>query len=525
MLTRSKTVSQKRTCKVKFHEWTEAEKDWIDFKNMYPCFNQDPLQMYMKYHLDLPKSDYTPRPPDDTLQVLKNTFFTRHKSSLYFVSEHLSIFKYAFLEKKWGDHPRENFYSVPAHNRRSKLKMMIDMIVTKEFLQSLDPSLDRPDTKDGSASHKSAILLLASSDKISEYQRYKAHFAVRVLSNHSCRIDLDHVYFYDLKTEKVSCLTIHDEKEIGTYQKDIGKYIQWIRNCIHYGDTYTLLPPSHPFLYPNMKVECDNSNYQKWKMDYALQLNEITLLYKCHPKHRENMHNKGVYSFLDPKFRVKDLHVQHQKDEVVLEEMLSMYKSKTKQICGVENVVFPETSHSFFVDFETLDDRIYWIGAGVWDGKEYLYKEFVSRFNTLEEQGRIMKEFSEWLKTYPSHTVYYWWAEERFWHRSEKMLGYSVPVDFGTWMDLCHVFSNTPIIVKNCFNFKLKTIAKEMKRMNMIEIVCPQECSGGEESMVLAKQYFQHHTTEDYRKLHKYNYFDCRVMFEILYFVKNKKKC
>lgn len=449
-----------------------------------------------------------------------------HNASLYFVSEHLNKFKYTFLEKKWSDHTRENFYSVPAHNVRSKLKMMIDMIVTKEFLQSLDSSLDilPPKKYNPSLSDKSVIVLLFSSDKISDYQRYKAHFAVRVLSNHSSRIDLENVYFYNMKSKTVQRVAIHDENDKVNYQKDIEKYIQWIRNCIHYGDTYTLLPPSHPFLYPNMKVECDNPNYQKWKMDYALQLNEITLLYKCHPKHRENMHQKGIYSFLDPKFRVTDLHVQYKKDELVLEEMLALYKSKTKQISGIEDVVFPETSHALFVDFETLDDIIYWIGAGVWDGKEYVYTEFVSRFNTLEEQGRIMKEFSEWLVLYPSRTVYYWWAEERFWRRSEKMLGCSVPLDFDTWMDLCTLFSSTPILVKNCFHFKLKTIAKEMKRMNMIEIVCPQECSGGEESMVLAKRYFQHHTTEDYRNLQKYNYFDCRVMFEILYFVKNKKK-
>jgi hypothetical protein len=406
-----------------------------------------------------------------------------------------------------------------------KLKMMVDMIAKKDFLSQLDPSFDTNSSVDVQTSsdldvHKPyRIVCLVKSKNVSKYLEYKAHFIQRIMIRYASLIDLSVIYFYNTEHGKLYSFHI-DVDESKQFQKKISNDIRWTRNCMNPEVEYELLPPSHPYLYPNMKVICDNPIHQRFKEDYAFRLGEITLLYRCHPHHRSIFHNQGIYSFMDPKFDARMV-VKSDIDIEIIEKTIELYRSPSQTHYISKNPSFPDTDQNFFVDFETLDDVIYMIGIGVWSRDDgYQYRSIVSRAPTIDEQERIMSELKDYLSGIHSKTVYYWSAEKKFWNRANNMNRTTVEMDFDDWIDLCSVFSHTPIIIKDCFNFKLKPIAKQMKRLGMIEIECPESCTSGSDSLTIAERYYRHYTSEDLRILEAYNHFDCTVMYEILEFLK-----
>jgi hypothetical protein len=513
-----------------FRELREAKKTWVHFGDLYPCILEDPIQIFIKHKLKL--LDMTLYTNDNSLQEQKDAVHGKYSNHLFFVSKQLNKARFDIFDSKIRQEymdfisnpqhtPSTNFFFVPFFNFRSKLKVMIDMIITKKFLSVLDqswnPSAHPTDSIHSDKNH--VVVCLVQTKKTTAYQRYQAHFIQKTLSTHRNMIDLSSIYFYNMDSSTLTCYCIEDE-ESKTYQRKISDDCRWLRNCTNPDTVYTLFPPSHPYLYPNMKVSCKQPFYEKWKYNYAKELNEITLLWKCTTKHRNLMHQKGIYSFMDPKFNTEDLMLTSKKDEDILQRMLSLYRNEDQVIDVPQELVFPETKVDFFVDFETLNNVIYWIGVGKFDGQCYEYHEFGTKDCTISEQERIMQYFVTFLKSFPNKTVYYWYAEKIFWNRANEMNTISIPMNFDNWIDLWEVFSRTPVLIKSCFNFKLKTIARGMKKMNMINIVCPEECGSGQDSMVIADRYFRNYSIEDYRILKDYNYFDCRVMYEILSFLK-----
>ena len=526
MFTRARALSKSIDAH-HFRELREAKKTWIHFSDLYPCIVEDPIQIFLKHKLKIP--DISLFTNDNSLQEQKDKVHEIHKNHLFFVSKQLNKARFDIFDSKIRQEymdfisdppqvPSTNFFFVPFFNYRSKLKVMVDMIVTKKFLSILDPKWI-PSVDNTHSFENHVVVCLVRSKKTTAYQQYQAHFIQKTLGAYTKMIDMSSIYFFDMESSTMTCYSISEE-ESKTYQRKISDDCRWLRNCTNPETVYTLFPPSHPNLYPNMKVSCKQPIYEKWKSNYAKELNEITLLWKCTTKQRECMHQKGIYSFMDPRFNIEDLMLKSQTDEEILQRMLSLYKNENLLIDVPQELDFPKTKVDFFVDFETLNNVIYWIGVGIFDGQTYEYHEFVSRSPTCLEQQRIMQDFVSFLKCFPSKTVYYWYAEKRFWNRANHMNTVSIPLDFDDWIDLWEVFSRTPVLIKNCFNFKLKTLAREMKKMNMISITCPEQCGSGQDSLVVADRYFKHHSSEDYRILQEYNYFDCRVMFEILSFLK-----
>ena len=195
----------------------------------------------------------------------------------------------------------------------------------------------------------------------------------------------------------------------------------------------------------------------------------------------------------------------------ILNKMIEFYNNPSLKIYIGDK--FQSKSQNIFIDFETLDDRIYYIGIGISSFPlHFEYKNIVSNQNTEKEQLRILFEFSNFLQNYKDYNVYYWSAEKRFYNRVKN-----VPkIDYSNWIDLCETFQQLPIIVQGAYDFKLKTIAKNMKKLSMIEIELPKDCQSGEESMVIAKEYYENYDMRHYLMLFNYNYFDTRVLYEII---------
>ena len=92
--------------------------------------------------------------------------------------------------------------------------------------------------------------------------------------------------------------------------------------------------------------------------------------------------------------------------------------------------------------------------------------------------------------------IYYWCAEDRFWNAAENRQFDRACCDGDTerkdrisdtwkekkWCDLYKLFYQEPIVIKDSFNFGLKSIAKAMKKHKMINVKLESSCSSGPDS-------------------------------------------
>lgn len=495
--------------------WTEPPKHWIKFQELYPCILNDPIQVYIKHHLQLPCTTINTFNNGDDYDKRKDAFFQKYQSQLFFVDQRLQIPRFKSILKDITLHKsRKNYYSVPIFNERRKWKMMVDLLVTHTFLLQFTKDIIKNDDED-----KLYIVFLTQSKNMTSYKEYQAQFASLLLSSYKDDIVLDKVFFLNLDTETLQSVTIDLNGHMTT---DILKYCKWIRTCINFGHTLELYPPSHPNLYPNMKTTTNDICTDRWKADFAKELNEITLLWKCHPKHRTIAHKLGVYSFTDPNFDIDSLGIENPHDKFILSKMLHLYHHPETPMYLPEDFSFHiNTRYTLYVDFETIDSIIYWIGIFIHDQEtnSSSYTYFIADNIHPSSQEKIMCDFITFLETMSNHyTLFYWYAEKSFWSVALKSCKTShvLQYDYSQWFDLCRFFIHTPIIVQGCFNFKLKTIAKEMKRLGLIEITCPESCQSGYESIDLAQQFFSTKDPHILSILESYNHFDCKVMFEMI---------
>ena len=82
-----------------------------------------------------------------------------------------------------------------------------------------------------------------------------------------------------------------------------------------------------------------------------------------------------------------------------------------------------------------------------------------------------------------------------------------------------------PIVIKDSFKFGLKSIAKAMEKHGMIGTMLDSKCSSGMTAMVSA---YKCYNTEDkpstcdiMKDISKYNEYDCKVLWEIIRYLRN----
>jgi hypothetical protein len=89
------------------------------------------------------------------------------------------------------------------------------------------------------------------------------------------------------------------------------------------------------------------------------------------------------------------------------------------------------------------------------------------------------------------------------------------------------IFTTEPIVIKDCFNFGLKNIAKAMKKHKLINTeLNSQCCNSGVSAMILAHNFYERKdkTTNDetMKQIIHYNRFDVEVLYDILNYLRSK---
>ena len=364
----------------------------------------------------------------------------------------------------------------------------------------------------------------------------------------------------DIKHNNYTCLNklgrIDFKGVDSVYPDKVKKAIDWVRDVKQNGSKWSINPPSRIELYPNMCIDSGKWNEEKEKI--ASNIGEITSIWYLGTKHRNKGLESNITSWKDPKCTTSKVNFggsrAHIVDKIMKINRQNKVKILPKKIMG-DTSNWRATSNEIFVDFETLSDifsdfselpqqkstdMIFMIGVGWVEGGIWKYKNFLCNKATYEEEYRIMDEFADFVRDRGNPNIRYWYAEPNFWSSAECRQFDLAHNDnnierkdnisdnwknLGEWTDLYNLFLKEPIVIKDCFKFGLKPIAKAMKAHGMIKAsLDTNSCNSGMSAMINADKCYKSSdnpaNSSTMNDITKYNEFDCKVLWEIVTYLR-----
>lgn len=345
------------------------------------------------------------------------------------------------------------------------------------------------------------------------------------------------------------------------YIESTDEAIRWVKRVRTEGNKWTCLPkPSVPELYPNM---CNKNDmpYSKIKKHIAKELNELTDLWMVGPKNRDIGHTNSIFRWDDPNCNSESLGIYGKTVGPILNKIIEINQSRTKDILRpkiITNNDFnwqQEDTLDFYVDYEAINSNfytrdinlensksesgvIYMIGIGYIENNRWIYKSIYMNNFSFEEEYRVVDEFVNIIKQRSANSnkrpkIYHWGhAERTMFNNVNKRHGYiwSQWKEYVMWIDLCNIFKKIPIVIKNAKKFSLKEVARALYNHKVIKTCWNNNMESGLEAMISASEYYkfmeQYNATSDkteynkqkeiFLEIIKYNEVDCKVMWEIL---------
>lgn len=330
------------------------------------------------------------------------------------------------------------------------------------------------------------------------------------------------------------------------------KAIKWVQNVKQNSYNWTCNPPSRVELYPNMCK--DSGMWNKEKIEIAEEIGEITMIWNVGQKHRNNALQKGISSWRDPNCTSENLGIKG-KNAAVIDKIMTINRQNDIKILPkkIKNNKhnWKKNKNNLYVDFETMSDifsdfnqlplqnktdMIFMIGVGWYENDKWQYNSYTCKEATYEEEFKIMDEFISFIRSRNDPVLNYWCAEAKFWDTAEnRQFNLTNDIDrknhisdnwkIEKWCNLYDIFREDSIVIKDCFNFGLKSIAKAMQKHNMITTQLETECTSGISAMIKASSCYKNNSdpsnSETMQDIRKYNEFDCKVLWEIITYLKN----
>jgi hypothetical protein len=341
------------------------------------------------------------------------------------------------------------------------------------------------------------------------------------------------------------------------YISIVNDAIDWIKNLNKNGCKWKIIDennggqPTVPELYPNMTNQYDGI-WKKEKDNIANQLNEITMLWQCGVKQRNIAHLNKIYSWKDKKCTSKKLGITGNIKSKVLDAMLKINKSSSKQIItwNIKNndgEWQKQPKLEFYVDFETInsvctdgDTIIFMIGVGYEYNNKWNFMTFLAKDNTIDEEKIMVTNFFKYItkikneilgksSKYPN--LYHWGNIEQSLFKTIIARHNVLEWTKLNWFDMLNVFKKEPIVIKDCLNFGLKNVAKTMYKHGFINTCWNDmsKCSNGINAMIYAYNEYEKNKELKYPiknneimvEIAEYNEIDCKVIWEIVSYLRN----
>lgn len=355
------------------------------------------------------------------------------------------------------------------------------------------------------------------------------------------------------KLEGFNCFTLLGVIDYSDFDKkyisETKKAIDWIRNMRNNGHTWQVIPPTISELYPNMHNSYD-SPYHNIKKKIADQIKELTQIWMVGYKNRNYAHSNGIFRWDDPDCNSKNLGINGQKIGPVINKIIEINRDDSpKKIYPdiIKNNNFcwnKKTEFDFYIDFETcsgcfyndIDQNylqnseqdhmvLYLIGIGYEENNQFQYKYFVADKLNLFEESRIIKDFIEFIKSKTNKPRLFHWS-----HAEKSILGllntrhknsWGSWIKDITWIDLCKLFIDEPIVLKGAKNFNLKEIGKNLYNLGLIKTCWFDGPSNGLDAMMFAIDYYKNKAPNNMNHILRYNEIDCKIIWDITNYLRN----
>ena len=352
-------------------------------------------------------------------------------------------------------------------------------------------------------------------------------------------------------------------KKLGeiNYQENDKKYVEltknaldWIRNVRENGQNWSLLPfPSKKELYPNMKNERDGQ-CRELKNELDKNINEITSVWNCGVNKRDLAHDKRIYSWKDNRCVSKNMGFKDTKTARTIDAILKINRQNKILIdtgtLKKEELKKDNNNFEFFLDYETMNSNlgkctiendvigytdnqfIFLIGVGWEENNKWKFKEFLARTNTKEGELKMIQDFWDFvkLKSGDKNPLFYHWTKAEVTSYDKLRKRHNDDLPSKNFYDLYDLLKKNNIVVKDSLGFKLRSIAKAMYKNNLINTCWDSNnpCSNGLKAMLLAYILYEDikvvdNTEPIIKDIIHYNEVDCKVLWEILRFLRSYK--
>jgi hypothetical protein len=344
------------------------------------------------------------------------------------------------------------------------------------------------------------------------------------------------------------------------YIEQTKNAINWIRDVRFNGHEWSLLPyPTRKELLPNMKNERDNG-WRFIKKRLNEKIDDITSIWMCGVRKRDIAFNKRIYSWKDKNCNSKNLEFKPGKIYDTVNSILDINRQNRKLIdygsLKSTNNIFQKNEDvlELYLDYETMNSNfgrcilqdnnigykdnefIFLIGVG-WDDKgKWKFKEFLSEYNNNSSELKMIQDFWIFINKLllenkkKEAKFIHWTSAEPINYRKLK-LRHTVEIPNKKFYDLYKLFRENNIVVKGALNFSLKTVAKAMQKNELTETVWDETnpCSNGLKAMLLAYKIYSKNEKVDNSEpiindIIHYNQVDCKVLWEIVNFIRNDFK-
>jgi hypothetical protein len=338
----------------------------------------------------------------------------------------------------------------------------------------------------------------------------------------------------------------------------------WIRSVRTEGAEWRALPiPSVPELWPNMKAD-SGSRWHDAKARIASALAEITLLPRVNTTHRARAHDAGVTRWDDERVSSALLGISNEREAALVDAVLAVNRPGGETVLPARMVAATQVwrQHApveMFVDFEfvpDLDDDfaafprkggqslIFQIGSGTYKDGAWRFEQFTADELSLEAEARMIDAWLDNLRAVAAEAgsaidaarLIHWSPAEtsNFERAYDNARGRHPDRDWPvlTWFDLLHdVVQAEPLVVRGAFSFSLKPIARSLHALGHIQTLWGEGLADGAGAMAGAwnaaveaeRKGVTLGATEVMHEIARYNEVDCRVMAEILDYLRRER--
>lgn len=338
----------------------------------------------------------------------------------------------------------------------------------------------------------------------------------------------------------------------------------WLRRVRSNGIKWSALPePTVPELRPNMGND-EDSPWGAAKKRIAKDLEELTLLWQVGPGKRKDANNLGIFRWRDPKCTAVSLGVTGPRTQPVLQAILDVNQSdkgpavSPPRVTAAEDVWRMQSTLEFYVDFETVNDlnddfskipmrggqpMIFMIGCGHLENGNWQFKCFTADALTEAAEATMIHSWLEHLREVRERLsagevdplVIHWsFAETSNLEDSYNAAAQRHPEHAKAWPSLRwfdllkHVVRAEPVVVRGALAFGLKAVAQPMHNLGLIRTRWEEGPVDGLGAMVGA-WWCGHEATrrgvalskiELMQEIQRYNEVDCKVMMEIVQYLR-----